>query len=84
MKRRELVEGLRSDEGRLGLLRIRSGTQITRRGGFHENARCGCCGGPLDDHRDGICEKCCPTSEYFDLAAQAQRISDLARRACHG
>ena len=33
---------------------------------YHDNNLCGACGGPLECHRDAICESCVPESTYFD------------------
>lgn len=38
----------------------------------HEDAVCGCCGGPLDVHRDAVCEKCVPERQYFADIVMAQ------------
>jgi len=44
---------------------------------YHEDAICGCCGGPLECHRDAVCEMCVPESEYFRLSNVAMDIADV-------
>jgi hypothetical protein len=41
-------------------------------GQYHDDAKCGSCGGPLDCHRDAVCEKCVPQSQFFEDAAAVQ------------
>ena len=84
MARLELVEGLKGASGHVMLVALRRAVKrISARRSFHEDTRCACCGGPLDDHRDVICESCCPTGDYFELCARVQRISELAQQAMH-
>jgi hypothetical protein len=45
----------------------------------HEDARCESCGGPLGVWRDAICERCAPTTEYFEMCAAAQEMSELLK-----
>ena len=47
--------------------------------GYHEDSRCGSCGGPLEDHRDAVCETCVPQSEYFRLCNAAMDVREVLR-----
>lgn len=33
---------------------------------YHEDSQCGSCGGPLECHRDAICETCWSTKDWWD------------------
>ena len=43
---------------------------------YHEDSKCGSCGGPLEAFRDVICETCVPEETWFAMAAQAQDIAE--------
>ena len=47
--------------GALGVGNVLEGVEAAKRlrGAYHDNARCGSCGGPLEVWRDAICGKCC-------------------------
>jgi len=42
----------------LGMGEERTARDILQAGGFHEDAACGSCDGPLDQHKDAICDRC--------------------------
>lgn len=39
---------------------------------YHEDSKCGACDGPLEVHRDAICETCHSTSKSFEEAFAEQ------------
>ena len=39
---------------------------------YHEDVCCGGCGGPLECHRDAVCETCVPEAVYFETCAVIQ------------
>lgn len=46
-------------------------------GEYHQDAMCGSCGGPLECHRDAICETCYPEAQWWaEIAALANRNGD--------
>jgi hypothetical protein len=52
---------------------------------YHDDAKCGSCGGPLDCHRDAVCEKCVPQSQFFEDAAAVQVMTGgkIMKRELH-
>ena len=53
----ELISELiaRIDADRETIARLRG---VLSAGGYHEDSACGACGGPLEQCRDAICERC--------------------------
>lgn len=39
----------------------------------HDDAKCAVCDGPLEQHRDAICETCVPESAWFAPAETCQK-----------
>jgi hypothetical protein len=42
---------------------------------YHADAVCGHCRGPLEVHRDAICEECVPQERFFETAAAIQETT---------
>jgi len=39
----------------------------------HDDSACGSCGGPLEVDRDAICERCAPSSMWWDATQTPHR-----------